>query len=356
MSWAKVDDQLHSNEKILDCSLAARGLWLMCLSWVADKETDGAVSRSVVKLHAGAQWQELSGELVSAGLWDVTESGWAFHDYLDCNPSRSELEEERRKTAERKARWKEKNASGTPEERRSPSVPPQSGTMLPEPEPEPVRGRVISTTLSYTQHLPEMGQSQQEQEAFEPSGSVVGDSGEAEKQKAKALPRTVSRPNSRLSCLRTVPRELAPVADWFETVFWKAYPRKESAPEAWKAIQSAFKGCTDTDGLQDLILGSLCAYKGCAQWTDATKIPHPATWLNRRPWEGDAPPVASAPPAAKGFPTAQGGGYRTPAQQAAHERGMSTANFFLDLEKELEATGALSPVVAPTLRTESRGR
>lgn len=162
MSWAKLDDQLHSNEKWLDLSLAARGLWSTCLSWVADKETDGAVSRSVVRLHGGAQWEELSNELVATGMWDVTEAGWQFHDYLDYNPSKAELEEERRKAAERKAAWKAKRAStngdgtdgtptsGTATERRSTSVPNGDGTLHPDPDPDPGSTKVLQPPISPT--------------------------------------------------------------------------------------------------------------------------------------------------------------------------------------------------------------
>lgn len=128
MSWAKIDDQLHSNEKALECSLAARGLWVTCLSWVADKETDGAVPKSIVKLHAGPQWQDLTEELVRAGLWDEGDTGWAFHDYLEYNPSREDLEKERRATAERKAAWKarrqQENGGGN-------AVPPAGGNTVP---------------------------------------------------------------------------------------------------------------------------------------------------------------------------------------------------------------------------------
>jgi hypothetical protein len=107
MSWIKIDDQLHTNEKALDCSLAARGLWLMCLSWVGDKETDGAIPRSIVRLHAGGQWQELSEELVAAGLWETTDTGWQFRNYLDYNKSHAELEAEREKAKNRMARSRE---------------------------------------------------------------------------------------------------------------------------------------------------------------------------------------------------------------------------------------------------------
>lgn len=158
MSWAKIDDQLHSNEKALGCSLAARGLWLMCLSWVADRETDGAIPRSVARLHGGEQWVNLAAELVECGLWEEREAGWAFHDYLAYNPSRADLEKERQGAAERKARWKKRqhptegtaspqqeNADGTPTERCSERRGNSVRTLAPVPDPVPLEP--IPTTL-----------------------------------------------------------------------------------------------------------------------------------------------------------------------------------------------------------------
>jgi hypothetical protein len=173
MSWAKVDDQLHSNEKVLECSLAARGLWITCLSWVADKETDGAIPRSVVKLHAAGQAKALSAELVSAGLWVETEGGWAFHDYLTYNPSKADLEAERQKAIERKARWKEKNASGTPAERRSSAVPNAEGTLHPDPDPDPVPN---ATPVASSSPTPSGGKNRAD-----------ADSGELENRKSLGL-------------------------------------------------------------------------------------------------------------------------------------------------------------------------
>lgn len=170
MSWAKVDDQFHTSEKALDCSLAARGLWLMCLSWVGDKETDGAVPRSVVRLHGAAEWEQLSGELVSAGLWEKTEGGFQFHDYLDYNRSKAELEEERVKAAERKAVWKQKHArtsaAGTATERRSPSVPNSDGTKHPEPVPVP------DTRMSPSENIQRLAVSTAQEPPQEPQAAA----------------------------------------------------------------------------------------------------------------------------------------------------------------------------------------
>lgn len=283
--WTKLSDEFFRNPKVVAAGRDARDLYLVSLCHCNEHLTDGFIAQNYLRRMAADAEIDSATEaalmLVEVGLWDVAPGGYIIHDFTEYNPSKAEVEEERKKKTARQDRWKQSRVASLDASLDASHNASKGGAPVPVPVPVP---SVISTTLSYTQHLPEIGLSQQEQEASEPIGSAGG-------VKQKAEPKTISRPNSRLSCVRTVPRELASLADWFEAVFWKAYPRKESAPEAWKAIQSAFKGSTDAEGLQMLVMESLCAYRDCHQWTDATKIPHPATWLNRRPWEGDAPPA-----------------------------------------------------------------
>lgn len=74
--------------------------------------------------------------------------------------------------------------------------------------------------------------------------------------------------------------------DAFET-FWAAYPRhvaKDKARTAFKAVP-----------LKEIpaLMESLEKHKRSDQWTKdgGQFIPHPATWLNQKRWQGDAPPT-----------------------------------------------------------------
>lgn len=99
MVWQRLDDRLHSHPKAAEAGLEAIGLWALSLSHVGDHRTDGHVSRAVAsRLAMGAKKAEkLANRLVDAGLWEPHESGdgWQFHDYLDHNPSREEVEANR---------------------------------------------------------------------------------------------------------------------------------------------------------------------------------------------------------------------------------------------------------------------
>ena len=102
MPWFRIDDGFHSHPKVLATSLAARGLWATAGSWSSDHLTDGFVPDHALAPLGGTP--ELADELVTAGLWRRRKSGYQFHDWLDKNPSRKAVENERKNAAERQRR------------------------------------------------------------------------------------------------------------------------------------------------------------------------------------------------------------------------------------------------------------
>ncbi|CAM3740231.1 hypothetical protein ACXYTP_19235 [Tsukamurella ocularis] len=112
MVWFKVDDALHSHPKARRAGLAAIGLWALAGSHCMAYLTDGYVERWVVE-----SWPDgvaLAGRLVDAGLWDThPDGGWMFHDWRLYQPTKAQVDEDRRKERERKAAWRESKRSGT---------------------------------------------------------------------------------------------------------------------------------------------------------------------------------------------------------------------------------------------------
>lgn len=100
MPWAKIDDNLHASAKFAEVSLGATGLWTLCLSWTTQQLKDGRIPTAIVRRFAGADADALAAELVSAGLWEVQDGGWAVHDYLDYNPSAEEIHSRRERVSE----------------------------------------------------------------------------------------------------------------------------------------------------------------------------------------------------------------------------------------------------------------
>lgn len=108
MSWAKVDDHFWSHPKVVATSDEALGLWVRALSYVAQHETDGFLASSGLAIvqPEPRRRKRLAEELVSKGLWRLAPGGYLFHDYLERNPSRDQLKQQRTSTAARMRKWR----------------------------------------------------------------------------------------------------------------------------------------------------------------------------------------------------------------------------------------------------------
>jgi len=100
MVWFKIDDGFWSHPKVLELSDAALALWTRAGSYCAGHLTDGEVKRSTLRV-LGAD-HDAAVELVMAGLWDETSTGWAFHDWAEYQPTREQVLAERAAATERK--------------------------------------------------------------------------------------------------------------------------------------------------------------------------------------------------------------------------------------------------------------
>lgn len=85
MSWFKVDDELYGHGKWLALSLRARGLWVTAGSWSAQYGTDGNIPHAALALFGAKPADAAELTRVQPGfdhpMWDVTETGWRFHDW-----------------------------------------------------------------------------------------------------------------------------------------------------------------------------------------------------------------------------------------------------------------------------------
>lgn len=109
MVWWKVDDKLHSNTKIrklLADEPAALALWTVAGSWSSDELTEGFIPDSQLPWLMPADAERLAQKLIGARLWRRVRGGYQFHQWTADgdgsrrNPTRSEVEEDRRRKAE----------------------------------------------------------------------------------------------------------------------------------------------------------------------------------------------------------------------------------------------------------------
>jgi hypothetical protein len=101
MVWFRVDDGWHKHRKRIRTGLdlegmAAQGLWAAAGSWCGDELSDGFIPDDVVDYLAPGVGQMLAKRLESARLWVRDErdgeSGWAFHQWVEQQPTREEVE------------------------------------------------------------------------------------------------------------------------------------------------------------------------------------------------------------------------------------------------------------------------
>ena len=108
MPWFRLDDSFHSHPKVLAAGNEAVGLFVRCGTYAAEHLTDGQLPRDIVLLYGS---EVLAEKLVVVRLWHRARRGWLIHDYLDYNPSRQAVENDRKNAAERQKRRRESMSS-----------------------------------------------------------------------------------------------------------------------------------------------------------------------------------------------------------------------------------------------------
>jgi len=108
--WFKVDDGFYSSQKVLSIPrsqrLAAVGLWTLAGNWAGKELSDGVVPAFVLD-ELGAT-PRLRQALTTARLWlDHPEGGVVFHNWVEYQPTREQVEKDRADTRERQRRHRE---------------------------------------------------------------------------------------------------------------------------------------------------------------------------------------------------------------------------------------------------------
>lgn len=100
MTWVKLDDGLPDNAKVSDLSASAFRTYITALCFCSRNLTDGQLTeaqlRKVVCRRSDVD------ELLSCGLFEAREGGGAIlHDFLEYQPSRTQVEARRKAVTER---------------------------------------------------------------------------------------------------------------------------------------------------------------------------------------------------------------------------------------------------------------
>jgi hypothetical protein len=82
MAWVLIDDNFPHHPKVVEAGREAGWLFVCGLAYCRKYHTGGAITRSALaSLGAGSNPRRHVDALVRVGLWDVSENGWAVHDY-----------------------------------------------------------------------------------------------------------------------------------------------------------------------------------------------------------------------------------------------------------------------------------
>lgn len=129
MTWVRLDDAFATNPKVFMLSDGAFRAYVMGLCYASQHLSDGFVPAGYVKTRAAR-------ELEAAGLWTQDGAGWWIHDFLEYNPSRAEVEEDRsRKQAAGAAGGRASARARAQRSAQAPAAP----VLLEESNPDPTR-------------------------------------------------------------------------------------------------------------------------------------------------------------------------------------------------------------------------
>jgi hypothetical protein len=101
--WFNVDDSFYDHPKVWDAPDCAVALWCRAGSWSSRSKTDGFVPSGMPARLCGDPEAAVQ-ELLDRGLWRRAKGGYVFHDWLDWNLSREQIERKRKGNAERQRR------------------------------------------------------------------------------------------------------------------------------------------------------------------------------------------------------------------------------------------------------------
>jgi len=145
MSWVKIDDRAPEHRKQLAAGAVASWLWVCGLAYANRQPArDGFVPTAVLPmLYPIPGVAKQAERLVDAGLWERVDGGFQIHDYLDFQPSRTEVEQASarkaaagrvggRKSGEARRSRSEAGVEANAKHRASPVA-----SLLPKPDPDP---------------------------------------------------------------------------------------------------------------------------------------------------------------------------------------------------------------------------
>lgn len=133
MTWVRLDDLMPDHPKIAPLSDRAFRLHISGLCYAARALTDGHVPRPVAQRLVPSARRAID-ELVGSQIWEEDADGYEIHDFGEYQQTRESVLEQRAKTADRVARWREQKRGGNTDRN---AVTPSVGNGVSNAAPQP---------------------------------------------------------------------------------------------------------------------------------------------------------------------------------------------------------------------------
>ena len=94
MAWLRIDDRVRTHPKVVQAGPQAAWVWFCGICYCREHLTDGVIPAYILSaLTPGVNSKKYAAKLVEVGLWHRRDDGsYEIHDFLDWNPSRSDIE------------------------------------------------------------------------------------------------------------------------------------------------------------------------------------------------------------------------------------------------------------------------
>jgi hypothetical protein len=109
--WLKLHTDTMDDPKLRDVSAEARWLWICGRCYIAERLSDGVITRAVFRTAGLRRPAEAAMTLLNAQLWERRGNDFFDPGWQDSSPSRSHVQAQRKKLADRVAAWRQAHDS-----------------------------------------------------------------------------------------------------------------------------------------------------------------------------------------------------------------------------------------------------
>lgn len=113
MAWVKLDTGIFRNPKVVTVGADAKLLYVAGICYAGDNLTDGLIPANALPILAAEATirnvKKATAELVNAGLWVTSDTGFEVHDYLEHNSRSGDVQAKRDAARERMQRNRSQN-------------------------------------------------------------------------------------------------------------------------------------------------------------------------------------------------------------------------------------------------------